>query len=154
MYPLSFLTPLRHRRDPTVGLQFVRAAVTISLLAKGSQQARCHDRTCSGQRCENEKISMLGGRFRNPPVELRNALEQTADELHDDFHHRTLGFDNRPISFRRDRSADCQDTTFPQSSMAVVLAEERPQFFRRYLLQILQCRCLEIPMVCSKSPSL
>src|SRR5215470_13424129 len=113
MYPLPFATPLRHRRDPTVGLQFVGATVTISLRAKGSQQPRCHYRTRSRQRFENEKIRMLGGRFLNLPVELRNALEQTADELYYHFHHRTLGFDDRPIPLRRNRSADRQDATFP-----------------------------------------
>src|SRR5215831_958221 len=129
-----------HRRDPTVGLQFVGAAVTISLRTKGSQQPRCHHRTRSRQRLENEKIRMLGGCFLNLPVELRNALQQTAEELHDHFHHRAFGFDNRSIAFRRNRSADRQDATFPQSSMAMVLAEERSQFFRRYFLQLLQRR--------------
>src|SRR5215472_17617920 len=140
MHPFSFPTPLRHRRDPTVGLQFVGAAVTISFRAKGSQQPRCHHRTRSRQRVENEKIPMLGGRFRNLLVERRNALQQTADELHNHFHHCTLGFDDGSIPLRRNRSADRQDATFPQSSMAVVLAEKRPQFFRRFFLQLLQRR--------------
>src|SRR5215813_3782114 len=124
MHPFAFATPLRHRCDPAVGLQFIGAAIPISLRAKGSQQARCHHCTRSRQRFENEKIPMLDGRFLNLPVELRNALQQTADELHDHFHHRTLGFGDRPISLRWNRSADRQDTTFPQSSMTVVLAKE------------------------------
>jgi len=36
MHPFPFPAPLRHRRDPTVGLQFVGAAVTISLRAKAA----------------------------------------------------------------------------------------------------------------------
>src|SRR5215472_6450711 len=134
MHPLSFPAPLRHRRDPTVGLQFGSTAVTISLRAKGGQQPWCQHRTRSRQRVENEEIRMLGGRLLNLSVQLRNALEQTADELRDHFHHRALG----PL--RRSRSADRQDATLPQSSMAVVLAEERSQFFRRYFLQLLQRR--------------
>src|SRR5215813_321600 len=129
MHPLPFPAPLRHRRDPTVGLQFGGAAVTISWRAKGSQQPRCHPRARSRQRVKNEIIRMLGGRFFNLPVQLRNALEQTADELHDHFHHHALGFDHRSVSLRRNRVADRQDATLPQSAMAVVLAEELSQFF-------------------------
>src|SRR5262249_28738660 len=140
MHPLPFPAPLRHRRDPTVGLQFVGAAVTISSRAKGSQQPRCHHRTGSRQRFENEKVRMLGGYFLNSPSESRKPLQQTADELHDPFPPRTFGFDPRPTPPRRNRSADRQDATFPQSSMAVVLAEERSQFFRRYFLQLFQRR--------------
>src|SRR5215813_9077566 len=120
MHPLPFPAPLRHRRDPTVGLQFGGTAVTISLRAKRSQQPRGHHRTGSRQRVEDEKVRMLGGYFLDLAIELRNALEQTADESDDHFHHRTLGFDHRPIPTSRNRSADRQDAAFPQSSMAVV----------------------------------
>src|SRR5215470_17848461 len=155
MHPLPFPAPLRHRRDPTVSLQFVCVTVTISLRTKGSQQPRCHHRTGSRQRVENEKVRMLDGYFLDLAVELGNALEQTADQLHDHFHHRTLGFDHRPIPTRRNRSADRQDAAFPQSSMAVVLAEEASQFFRRYFLQLFQRRpalqLSHIPAACPAS---
>src|SRR5215469_16522805 len=60
MHPLAFPDPLRHWRDPAVGLQFGGAAVTISLRAKRSQQARCHHRARSRQRVKNEIIRMRG----------------------------------------------------------------------------------------------
>src|SRR5215469_9158629 len=82
MHPLPSPAPLLPRRDPTLDLPFVSVAVTISFRTKGSFQPRCEHRTRSRQRVENEKVRMLGSYFLDLPVELRNALEQTADELH------------------------------------------------------------------------
>ena len=42
MYPLLFSAPLNHRRDPTVRLDFLCAAITRSLRAKRRQQTRRH----------------------------------------------------------------------------------------------------------------
>ena len=68
-------------------------------------------------------------------------FDQASDELHDHFHHRTLGLDHRPIPNGRNGLANRQDAALDELLIAtVVLAKERPQLRRGNFLQLLQRR--------------
>src|SRR5215831_15052711 len=130
MHPLLFPALLHHRRNPRVRLHFPGTAIALPLRAKRRQQAWRHHRPRSRKRVKDEKIGMRARRLLDLLLEIRNALEQADDDLHDHSHYHALGLDHRPIPNGRNGLANRQQAALDEFFIpTVVLAEEGPQLW-------------------------